>query len=179
MPPQRARYEDAEDVSQKTFSRIAKALLSFEYQPARGRFRHWLGCVVNGEINRLLRKASNHPEGTIDHSALDNFESRTEDSAWSEEFNSQVLRTALARCRPHFEEATWRAFELTWLENQPPVEVAQTMKHPIAWIYLAKSRVLKRLWQEVVELTEMDGLISVENEWKENNHEKQEDALPS
>jgi RNA polymerase sigma factor (sigma-70 family) len=163
------KHEDAEDVSQKTFSKIAKAMMKFEYQPARGRFRHWLGCVVNGEINRFLRKAGNIPEETGDYATLDNLESRPEDSAWTEEFNSRVMQMALARCRPHFEDATWQAFELIWLENCSVSDVAWKMKQSMAWVYLAKSRALKRLWQEVVELTEMDGFLSLHDEQQENH----------
>ena len=58
------------------------------------------------------------------------------------------------RSRPHFEEQTWRAFERAWLENRPAAEVAAELNVPIDRVYVAKSRVLERLQQEVQELAE-------------------------
>src|SRR5579864_458583 len=50
------RHEDAEDVTQEVFGRVAKAIRSFEYQPEVGRFRSWLGTLVRNEVNRLFQK---------------------------------------------------------------------------------------------------------------------------
>jgi RNA polymerase sigma factor (sigma-70 family) len=152
-------HEDAEDVSQKISAKVAAAMRGFQYQPARGRFRDWLGTVVNGEINRFLRQTSRKAAATEEPSSLDEVAARGEDTAWTEEFNSQVLRSALARCQPHFENSTWRAFELVWIENQTPAEAALALNQPLAAIYVAKSRVLKRLWQEVQELAEDAGFL--------------------
>ncbi len=64
------------------------------------------------------------------------------------------IQAALARTRPHFEEQTWRAFELVWLEKRPAAQVAQELNLRIDKVYVAKSRVLDRLEQEVRELAE-------------------------
>jgi RNA polymerase sigma-70 factor (ECF subfamily) len=69
------------------------------------------------------------------------------------------LATALERSRPHFEEQTWRAFELAWLEKRTAAEVAELLKVPIDRVYVAKSRVLERLQQEVQELAEDSSLL--------------------
>ena len=76
------------------------------------------------------------------------------DSGWNEDFNAEVLRVALNRIRHHFEPATWRAFERVWLENQRAAVVAAELRIPIEVVYTAKSRVLKRLEEEVRILAE-------------------------
>jgi RNA polymerase sigma-70 factor (ECF subfamily) len=76
------------------------------------------------------------------------------DSAWTANFNTHVLRSALERVRPRFEASTWRAFELVWIENVPARDVAREMKQPIDFVYVAKSRVLKKLREEVMTLAE-------------------------
>jgi RNA polymerase sigma factor (sigma-70 family) len=157
------KHEDAEDVSQRIFAKITAAIRGFDYEPAKGRFRDWLGTVVNGEINRFFRRNSRQEKGLEHPDNLDNLETNAEDAAWTEEFNSQVLRTALARCRPHFEDATWQAIELVWIENQSAAHAANVLQQTIASIYVAKSRVLKRLWQEVQELAD-----DVELPWNAN-----------
>ena len=74
------------------------------------------------------------------------------DTNWDAEFNAHILQMALGQCRPHFEAATWRAFELVWLENRPAMQVARELGQPIDWVYVAKSRVLGRLRQELAGL---------------------------
>ena len=49
----------------------------------------------------------------------------------------------------HFEPATWRAFELTWIENRHPADAAAELAVQVHTVYKAKSRVLKRLQEEV------------------------------
>lgn len=85
---------------------------------------------------------------------LDGVEARAEDGEWTAAFNAHVLQTALARCRPHFEGETWRAFELVWLEDRPQGDVARELGRRVGWVYVVRSRVLKRLWHEVKELAD-------------------------
>src|SRR5262249_56645261 len=94
-----------------------------------------------------------HGRGEAENgSPLDGVADRGDDTAWAAEFQTHVLRLALDRSRPHFREDTWRAFELVWLENRPAAQVAAALGQPLDWVYVAKSRVLKQLWQEVREL---------------------------
>lgn len=156
-------HEDSENVSQEVFAQVSQSIRGFDYQPDLGRFRDWLGTVTRNEINRLFKKEGRvvHGRGGVeDECGLQNAVSREEDTAWTEEFNAHLFATALARSRPHFEEQTWRAFELVWLEKRPAVEVAQQLKVPIDRVYVAKSRVLERLQQEVQELAEDSALFS-------------------
>lgn len=150
-------HEDAEDVTQKVFARVLRCIGDFEYRPERGRFRDWLGTLVRNEINRFLKKEIRAVRGKGGSEAEDTMErlvARGEDTAWTTEFNAHILQTALDRSRPHFAEDTWRAFEALWRDNRPAPQVAQELGRPIDWVYVAKSRVLKHLWQEVVELAD-------------------------
>ncbi len=150
-------HADAEDVTQKVFARVVSGIRAFDYRPEVGRFRDWLGTLVRNEVNRHLGKEVRTPDGRAATGAgvvLDGVPDRGEDGAWAEAFNARVLQVALERARPHFEGPTWRAFELAWLEDRPAAEVARELGQPLDWVYVAKSRVLKRLWQEVQELAD-------------------------
>jgi len=146
-------HQDAEDVTQKVFAQVAQSIRSFEYDPAVGRFRHWLGTIVRNAVNRFLQQ-STRSVGGGDSDQLDQLEARGEDAEWNDEFTSHVLQEALKRSRPHYEPDTWRAFELIWVENRAAAVVAEQMGRPIDWVYSAKSRVLKQLWDEVRQLAE-------------------------
>ena len=153
--------EDAEDVTQRVFARVSEAIRAFNYQPDLGRFRDWLGTVVRNEVNRLLKADMGTPRGKggEEDIALAHAPAPAADSAWTSEFNAHILQVALERCRPHFEPPTWRAFERLWLEQAPAAHVASEMSQPIDWVYIAKSRVLKRLAQEVQALADDAALI--------------------
>lgn len=144
---------DAADIGQEVLSEVARCIQSFEYQPDRGRFRDWLGTLVRRRVSRFLKKkgreASDAPED--ESSAAGPCPA---DAGWDDEFNARILAAALERARPHFEPVTWRAFEGVWLENRRAAEVAAALGLPIEVIYTAKSRVLKRLEEEVRILAE-------------------------
>ncbi len=154
------QHPDAEDVRQRVFARVMSAIRTFEYRPEVGRFRDWLGTLVRNEVNRFLRQESRglaaagagdvHP---------DDVEARREQTAWDEAFHAHVLRAALTRARPHFEDATWKAFELVWLQNRPAAAAAAELGVALDKIYVAKSRVLRQLWAEVQELADDAALV--------------------
>jgi RNA polymerase sigma-70 factor (ECF subfamily) len=146
-------HEDAEDVTQRVFARVAAAVRTFEYRPDRGRFRAWLGTVVRNEVRRHHRAAAG--DGAVAAAdLLDTVAAPAEDTEWAAAFNAHVLRAALDRSRPHFEPATWAAFEAVWMAGRPAPEVAAELGQPVTRVYVAKSRVLKRLWETVRELSD-------------------------
>jgi RNA polymerase sigma-70 factor (ECF subfamily) len=62
---------------------------------------------------------------------------------------SHLYRSALERVRSEFAERTWQAFWLTVIEERSPVELADELGMLPATIRQAKSRVLRRLKQEL------------------------------
>jgi RNA polymerase sigma factor (sigma-70 family) len=148
---------DAADVTQELMSQVARAMHSFQYTPERGRFRDWLGTVTRRTVNRFLAKeklgvAGIGGDDTAD--ALSNLASAEPDPEWTAEFNAQILRSALDRVRPLFGPTTWQAFASVWLEDRSAAETAAEMGISLQAVYVAKSKVLKRLEAEVIELAE-------------------------
>jgi len=78
----------------------------------------------------------------------------TLDAEWTSQFLDHILRAAMDRCRSDFDPANWRAFERSWIDNQPAAEVARELGLPVADVYVAKSRVLRRLRKEICILAE-------------------------
>ena len=147
---------DAADVTQEVLAKVARSVQTFTYQPERGRFRDWLGTVTRHRIFRFLRRQ---------HTGLQAAEAATEQDAeeiaapqaeaeWTAVFHSQLLQAALERIQPSFEPVSWRAFERTWIEDRPAAEVSRELDLRIEAVYLAKTRVLKKLREEVLHLAE-------------------------
>jgi RNA polymerase sigma-70 factor (ECF subfamily) len=147
---------DAADVMQEVLADTARSLRTFEYRPERGRFRDWLWTLLRRKLARFYESQKRNIAGAGEGAAgaLEQLESAQPGPEWTDEFHAQVLRVALERVRPDFEAPTWRAFELVWLENRPSDQTAAELGLPIDAIYVAKSRVLKRLREEVLMLAE-------------------------
>jgi RNA polymerase sigma-70 factor (ECF subfamily) len=152
---------DAADVTQEVLGQVARSIRSFEYSPERGRFRGWLGTVTHSKIERFRRKATpphvgpaSDPAGRTTDAPVEAAESAGADPEWIDEFNAGVLCAAMERIRPEFEPQTWRAFELTWLENRTPQDAARDLGCRVHAVYVAKSRVVGRLRDEVASLAE-------------------------
>ena len=144
---------DADDVVQEILAQVARSIGTFEYEPARGRFRDWLGRVTRNKITRFFE--SKGREGpTIGNDASAQREASAEDSEWSANIHARILEAALARIRFGFEPSTWDAFERIWCVGLPAPEVARTLGMTIDAVYAAKSRVLRRLREEVLSLAD-------------------------
>lgn len=146
---------DAADVGQEVLVQVAGSIARFDYQPDRGRFRNWLGVVVRHRVARF-KDRQRHPGRPADDAgpALSEAEAPEADSEWTAEFNAHVLQVALDRVRPNFDAHNWRAFEAVWLENRPVEEVARETGLRASAVYVAKSRILTRLREEVLLLAE-------------------------
>ena len=75
------------------------------------------------------------------------------DRLWNEAYDSHVTGRVLALLKPEYEPATWQAFWRTVVDGEKPAAVAKSLGISRNAVYLAKSRVLRRLRQEA------DGLL--------------------
>ncbi|MFO0909071.1 MAG: sigma-70 family RNA polymerase sigma factor [Isosphaeraceae bacterium] len=147
---------DAADVTQEVMAQVSRSIRTFSYEPERGRFRHWLGTVARTKLLRHLRNSARggKPGEAAAEEMLRHVEAPESDTLWSEEFEARVLEVAMERVRPEFQETTWRVFERSWIAGLSVAEVAEECGVPVGTVYVSRSRVLKRLREEVVALAE-------------------------
>src|SRR5262249_16750211 len=143
-----------EDVAQEVFTTAAGALDRFRRDRVGDTFRGWLRSITRTQILLLFRRGRGraHAEGGSD--AWQNLQEvadplpgpgEEEDSI---EVN-QLYQRALELVRAEFEQRTWRAFELTVIEDRTTADVAQELCMTVNNVRQAKSRVLRRLREEV------------------------------
>ena len=140
--------DDSADIAQEVLLRISKAIRNFEYDRSSGLFRDWVARIVQNEINRFLQQKRGRPQ--VDSDAIQ----VSTDGLWNENFHQYILKSALQRIRPKFEEMTWTLFTESWLDKKDSQEVAAKHLVSISNVYVARSRVLKKLRYEVAILTE-------------------------
>ncbi|MDF1744900.1 MAG: sigma-70 family RNA polymerase sigma factor [Gimesia sp.] len=146
---------DSEDVCQDVFRQISTSLRSFEYNQKRGRFRAWLWTVTYHEICQFFKKNKRFQnQSGADGLREFIYEQPGEiDAIWTDEFCSHIYKTALDNIRPGIDEKTWKAFELTWVEDSSPQDAANELNREITWIYKAKFHVQRKLKDEIQRLS--------------------------
>lgn len=139
--------EDATDVAQDVMATLAKELPGFEYDRGKGTFRGWLKTITNNRCRELLRRKRAILVSDADHISrvLKTLESPPVNDFWEAEYEQHLMRYALEIMQSDFEETTWRAcYELT-VSGRRAADIAQELGMTEGAVYIAKSRVLKRL----------------------------------
>ena len=144
---------DAQDLAQAVLIRVLGAIDRWEKtEPSIG-FRHWLSRVAKNAILTALAKTSKDAVvGGTDVQDLLNKQPDIDPDIEREfalEFLREKYHRAAATVQTDVDAVTWRAFELSVVEGRPCNEVAELLGKPMGTIYAARSRVMRRLRDQV------------------------------
>ena len=154
--------DDAADVVQEVFRSLARSLGSFRREQPGDSFRAWLWTITRNKLRDHHRRAQQGPQavgGSAAHLQMQQLpDTAPEDT---DDHNRQNVRSELARraldlMQQDFEERTWQAFWKTAVEQKTAPHAAEELGISVAAVYMAKSRVLRRLREE------LDGLDLLE-----------------
>lgn len=146
---------DAADLMQDVLRSVARNAPRMEYDPTRGTFRGWLYTVTRNKIYNFLNGQRHRPRGSGDadaHERLDATPARDSDGPdadWEREYQRQLTDRAMDRVKHEFQRNTWDAFWQTAVDGKAAAEVGVSLKMTPGAVYVAKSRVLARLREEV------------------------------
>jgi RNA polymerase sigma-70 factor (ECF subfamily) len=143
-------HQDVADLAQDVLVTILEQLPTFQHSGNPGAFRAWLRTV---SINRarLFWRGQTHEPSALGGSTFLNalHELKDPDSGmtaqWNRDYQRHVVNALLAGVAQEFEPATVEAFRRLALEDETPVHVAEVMGMTVGALYVAKSRVLRRL----------------------------------
>ena len=140
--------EDRADAAQCVFAQLVKELPAFVYDPSL-RFRGYLFAVTRSRANDLLRARKRTPvaELTTDPAGLD--PAAAADDA---EYARYLVHRAARVLASDFDEATREAFRRYALGGEDARQVAAALGVAVATVYQAKSRVTRRLREELAGL---------------------------
>jgi RNA polymerase sigma-70 factor (ECF subfamily) len=147
---------DAQDLAQRVLIAVASAIGGWEKSNDSVRFRHWLRRVArNAIVNALVRQPHDRATGgTSVHELL--MEQPDVDPGPDAEIEMEYRRELFLRAarivRGDVEGQTWRAFEMTVIENRNIDEAAIELEVPVGTIYAARSRIMRRLREAVCAL---------------------------
>jgi RNA polymerase sigma factor (sigma-70 family) len=148
---------DAADLMQEVLRAVAGSAGRLNYDASRGTFRGWLYTVTRNKLYNFLdgRKRQVHGSGAADAQAqLEQQAAQPEDTdaQWDREYERRLSAWAMEQVREEFQPATWQAFWKTAVDGRPAAEVGRDLGLSVGAVYVAKSRVLARLREQVRDL---------------------------
>ena len=146
---------DAADLMQDVMRSISSAIGRLDYDRSQGTFRGWLFTITRNKIFNHFSARRIRPQASGDSTTSRLLDSQPDpDSAdgadtWEMEYQRRLASMAMERIQSEFQAKTWRAFWLTAVEGRAVAETAKEVDLSPGAIYVAKSRVLARLKDEV------------------------------
>jgi RNA polymerase sigma factor (sigma-70 family) len=147
---------DARELVQNVLVAVVKAVDRWQADPERGRFRTWLFKIARNQFLDLLRKKRRQSVRSGSSGVLERLERQPAPDNVAEqlvlEHRHELFRWAAARVRETVKPATWRAFWMTSVEQHSIEDASRALGITHGAVYIARSRVLTRLREEVREL---------------------------
>ena len=148
---------DAADLMQEVLRSVARNAGRMEYDPKRGTFRGWLYTVTRNKVYNFLSGQRNRPRAVGDSGAQERLDAVPDreadrDDDWDIEYQRRLSAQAMDAVKHEFQPNTWKAFWGTAVEGRAAQEIGAELKMTPGAVYVAKSRVLARLRDEVQRL---------------------------
>jgi RNA polymerase sigma-70 factor (ECF subfamily) len=147
-----ASEHDAPDLVQEVFLVLAREMPHFRHNPAQ-RFRGWLWTILVNKWRDRARQRAAQPlmadQDELETVAMpNNVEELAED-----QYRAYLFARALELMQAELPAGEWRAWQKYIVEGRPADEVARELGMTINQVYLAKSRILRRI------RVELEGLL--------------------
>lgn len=153
------QHSDAEDLAQQVLLSVSIVIPEWQHDPQRARFRTWLRRVVgNAAINALRKRRGDRGSGgnfgpeSIHVTEIHDPADKRLLEQLELESRRETFRRAADDVRDEFHPDTWQAFWLTAVEGLSAEEAGTQIGKSAGAVYVARSRVVRRLQEKVQEL---------------------------
>jgi RNA polymerase sigma-70 factor (ECF subfamily) len=139
---------DAADLVQDVFTTLVQKLPEFHYDPQNS-FRSWLWTVT---ANKWRDRGRRHVPAALEpnNAAFTELASPIDTDAFGEaEYRQHVVSRALQLMQAEFAPRTWKACWEHVVAGRSAADVAAELGISVGSVYVAKSRVLARLHEEL------------------------------
>ena len=145
---------DSPDIVQQVFAAVIADVGRFRRDRPGDSFGAWLRTITRHRVSdhfRLRQGQASADGGTEAYQRLQSIAEAEEESATAQpvEQEARFSRRLLELVRAEFESRTWDVFWRIVVDGQPTAEVAAALNMSLPAVYKAKSRVLRRLRQEL------------------------------
>ena len=149
---------DACDVRQETFRAVAANIGDFRRDRPGDAFRGWLWKITRSKLADHWRRREKEVQAAGGSPAqkwlatLATSEGSPEEDPPTPETPGSLYQRALELIQNDFQEQTWKAFWRVAVDGATPADAAAELNLSVNAVYLAKSRVLRRLREELGDL---------------------------
>lgn len=154
---------DSRELVQNVMMSVARAVGRWKPDHARGRFRTWLFRIAKNQLldvlskrQRVLSSRTNSGDWQLMEQLIDDVSSSEDQMRLAH--RRELFRWAADRVRSSVRQATWQAFWMTAVEERSPEFVATELGLTVGAVYIARSRVLSRLQEEVKKWEDDDAM---------------------
>jgi RNA polymerase sigma-70 factor (ECF subfamily) len=139
----------AEEIVQDSMLEVFRDRDVFSYDPARGRFRDWLGTMVRNLVAKHRRQPAQRIRGRGGDAddGVGDIEARNDqpDTLWETAYEQAMLTVLLDVVRREVSPQTYQAFELAALRGLSGQQTAKITGLSRNAVYLSRKRVFERL----------------------------------
>ncbi len=150
------------DIVQDVFASVARKLDSYEPVRASGAFRGWLWTITANKLRDRARSHRKHPVARGGSTAIQSLQQvvdlqANDEQALAEEPTTdreqqELIARGLAQVRAEFEPRTWEIFQRLVIDQVPTANVAAEFNLKPASVRQIRSRILRRLRQQLGDL---------------------------
>ena len=159
-------HEDAEDVAQDVFKRVAETIKDFDLNPDKGSFRGWLMQLTHWRIADQFERRGKAP--SLPSAKGNDAPDRTatverlpaapdDEDEWDREWQQHILAAAVERLSHQVKPRHFQVFELYVRQQWPVLKVAKELGINPASVYLISHRLTKQLKVEAEKLQKQLG----------------------
>ena len=125
---------------------LARTLPKFQYDPERGRFRHYLGRTVRNAMQRVLERPANRNQPLDTHwlQVLEDPRDTSDDPEWEREWIFHHYRTAMRKVRHSSDPRSIEVFEY-YRRCGSTEETAKRFQMSLEAVHKVKQRIRQRL----------------------------------
>ncbi|MCX7418493.1 MAG: sigma-70 family RNA polymerase sigma factor [Planctomycetia bacterium] len=149
---------DAQDLMQQVCLSISKSIGGWIPGDLQPPFRAWLTTIARNAITKALTRRP-RDAATGSTSMVELLEAQPDPQATTAEIlaeaRKELIRWATEQIRSEFSEATWNVFWRTAIEGVPIAEVAKSTGRSAGAVYVARYRVIARLKEKVLEVSQL------------------------
>lgn len=145
----------ADDLLQDVFAVVVREIGDFQHNGRTGAFRRWLRTITVNRLREVWRSpGQSQGVASVNGLLADQADPvNLLEQLWEREHDQYIARRLTELIEPQFDLSTWQAFRRQVVDGVAASQTACELGLSVNAVLIAKSRVLRRLRQEI------DGLI--------------------